>query len=88
MAAKGIFLIYTLEELTAIRDELAEQMKLGRSIVQYVGEGVTVSKTVLMGMSCARAHEELLYALQKKDPANYPPSSNFVSANLGGSRSR
>jgi len=44
MAAKGLFMVFSLSQVEALRDSAFEQLKNGRQIMEYSDSGTSVTK--------------------------------------------
>lgn len=69
MAAKGLFMIFSLSQVETLRDSAFEQLKSGKTIMEYADSGTSVTKGFPLEID--KVLIECRYALQMKAPEVY-----------------
>jgi hypothetical protein len=69
MAAKGLFMVFSLSQIESIRDSAFEQLKSGKTIMEYADSGTSVTKGFPLEID--KVLIECRYALQMKAPDQY-----------------
>lgn len=80
MAAKGVFLLFTVPQIEAIVAKATTLLTEGKTVMEYSDSGTSVSKQFPIDISTTLV--EARYALQVKAPEVYGPIDKVRVGNL------